>query len=309
MSNITPNEIASFVSLKQRENLKGWTIRGQLSVLSSIFNYSARHLGLVGVNPVSLLDRVERPSCDDESEKRILSGQDLFRLVSVVEDEYRPVFLLAAETGARLSEVLGIVWSEVDFDEQTITFTHQLGRDGTRQPLKTKRSRRCIEITPSLVTMLRKLRLASEKSHDHDLVFVSRTLKPHDQRNIGGRVLARAVKNAGLQALEHDGKLVVPAPTFHDFRHTHASALIAQGWDIAEVSARLGHSNVATTLRIYAHEFDAAGRSYHRRDRLASLYGSLEASAEAPERDRVAQHGTAEYPNARGLRAAGDAAG
>jgi integrase len=70
--------------------------------------------------------------------------------------------------------------------------------------------------------------------------------------------------------------------TFHSLRHSHASALIAAGWDIAEVSARLGHSSVATTQRIYVHQFDAAGRSDHRRDRLARLYsGKVEADVEA----------------------------
>jgi integrase len=60
----------------------------------------------------------------------------------------------------------------------------------------------------------------------------------------------------------------------HALRHSHASALIAAGWDIAEVSARLGHSSIATTQRIYVHQFDAARRSEDRRKRLAALYGA-----------------------------------
>ena len=72
---------------------------------------------------------------------------------------------------------------------------------------------------------------------------------PHDQRNIGGRVMARAVERAGLEAVQRDGRTVEPAPTFHSLRHSHGSALIAAGWDIEEISARLGHSNVATTQR------------------------------------------------------------
>ena len=193
---------------------------------------------------------------------------------------------LAAETGARLSEILGLIWQEIDFEGQTIMLTYQLGRDGRRHPLKTKRSRRVIEITPSMISTLRKLKIASQKSGDQDFVFVSRAGTAHDQRNIGGRVLARAVKRAGLEAVERDGEIVLPAPTFHDLRHTHASALIAQGWDIAEVSARLGHSSVATTMRIYAHQYDAANRTDERRSRLASLYGSpMENAMEKTDRD------------------------
>ncbi len=114
--------------------------------------------------------------------------------------------------------------------------------------------------------------MASPRSADHDLVFLSRRQTPHDHRNIGGRVLTRAVKRAGLEAVERDGRVATPAPTFHDLRHSHASALIAQGWDIEEVSARLGHADTAITQRVYVHEFDRAKRSTDRRARLGKLY-------------------------------------
>ena len=70
------------------------------------------------------------------------------------------------------------------------------------------------------------------------------------------------------------GEVVLHAPTFHDLRHTHASALIAQGWDIEEVSARLGHANVAVTQHEYVHAFDAVRRSDERRSKLDRLYGN-----------------------------------
>ena len=84
-------------------------------------------------------------------------------------------------------------------------------------------------------------------------------------------MLARAVKRSGLEATPE-----LPAPTFHCLRYTHGSALIAAGWDIEEVSARLGHSDIATTMRIYIHAYDSARRSDERRDRLAALYGTTQ---------------------------------
>jgi uncharacterized membrane protein len=100
--------------------------------------------------------------------------------------------------------------------------------------------------------------------------------------------------------------VVQPAPTFHDLRHTHASALIAQGWDIEEVSKRLGHANVAITQRTYVHEFDAAGRSQDRRDRLAKLY-SVEAPVEATDHSNRQQTGQAHAAEVRELRVSGGA--
>jgi integrase len=271
---ITPGDVAKYVSDQQAAGLKGWTIKGHLTVLSSVFTYAARHLGFVGTNPVSLLDRVERPSSDDEKPKRILTGEELARLLDGVDAEYRVLFDLAAETGARLAEALGLVWEDVDLDAETVTFTHQLDRKGQRQPLKTKRSRRCLEVTPVLVSKLRAHKLASPYSASHDLVFASRAGTGLDHRNVGGRILRRAVERAGLETVtDARGEVAVPAPTFHALRHSHASALIAAGWDIEEVSARLGHTSVATTQRIYVHQFDAARRSDDRRNRLAALYG------------------------------------
>lgn len=272
MTDVTPTDIAAYVSRKQKEGLKGWTIKGHLTVLSAIFTYSARHLGLVGVNPVGLLDRVERPSIEDQRPKRVLSADELLRLLEAVDEHWRLLFEVAAETGGRLAEVLGLAWEDVELDAATLTYRVQLDRSGRRVPLKTTRSRRCLEVTAPLASKLRAYKLASAHSSRHDLVFCSREGRGLDHRNIGGRVLARAVKRAGLEAVEQDGNVVLPAPTFHSLRHSHGSALIAAGWDIEEVSARLGHANVGTTQRSYVHAYDAARRSEQRRDRLASMY-------------------------------------
>jgi integrase len=282
LSDVTPTDVAAYVSAMQAAGFKGWTIKGHLTVLSSIYTYSARHLGLVGVNPVSLLDRVERPSSDDEKPKRILTADELRALLDGIDSDYRALFELGSVTGARLAEVLGLAWKNVDFEAQTVTFTHQLDRNGQRAPLKTKRSRRVLELTPQLILTLRRHKLATVYSGPHDLVFTSKTGRGHDHRNIGGRVLSRAVRRAGLQAVERNGMTIQPAPTFHALRHSHASTLIAAGWDIAEVSARLGHSSIATTQRIYVHRFDAARRSDDRRNRLAVLYGETAQLAAAP---------------------------
>lgn len=244
-------------------------------MLSGIYQHAGRHLGFVGANPVALLDRVEKPGTHDERPKRVLSAEELRRLLSAVEDRYRLLFELEAETGARLGEVLGIVWSEVDLEKGSVTFTHQLAKGGGgRVPLKTTRSRRTIEVTPELTAKLREAKVAAARSGPHDFVFATRTGTPHDHRNIGGRVLKRAVKLAGLEAVVRDGRIVEPAPTFHDLRHSHGSALIGAGFDMEEVSARLGHSTVATTMKEYVHEYDAARRSEQRRSRLAQLYSS-----------------------------------
>ena len=271
LTDVSAADVAAFVSFQQRAGLKGWTVKGHVAVLSAVYAYAGRHLGYTGVNPASLLDRVERPSLSDEQPKRILSRDEVGRLLAATTDTYRLMFELAAETGARQSEVLGLTWGDGDTGEGTIRFTAQLDRDGRRVPLKTARSRRSVEITGELAGKLRALKIESAQSGKHDYVFTTRTGSPHGHRNVA-RALRRAADDAGLGDVERDGEVVEHAPSMHSLRHSHGSALIAAGWDIEEVSARLGHADVATTLRAYVHEYDAARRSDDRRGRLAALY-------------------------------------
>ena len=103
-------------------------------------------------------------------------------------------------------------------------------------------------------------------------MFRNRAGRPFDRRNLT-RELAAAAERAGI----------APAPTFHDLRHSHASAWIAAGGDLVELSARLGHGNPAITASVYSHEFEVARRSHERRARLDAIYGSTVAAQERSE--------------------------
>jgi integrase len=137
--------------------------------LGRVFDYAARHLDWHGSNPVRDLEKDERPR-DDEREKRILSSDELGRLLDSVENRHRIIFTFAAATGARLGEVLGIRWHALDFDNGTVHLSHQLDRRGEYVALKTTRSRRTIEIPPSLIGELRAHKMRAPFSGDHDYV-------------------------------------------------------------------------------------------------------------------------------------------
>lgn len=64
----------------------------------------------------------------------------------------------------RLGEVLGLEWQHVDFDEGSLNVEQQLTRKGKRSKLKTRRSRRWIEVTPALISRLRTAKMASPAS-------------------------------------------------------------------------------------------------------------------------------------------------
>lgn len=244
-----------------------WAIRGSLVPAGRVFDFARRRLGWQGVNPVRQLDRSERPRLRD-AERRILSREELDRLIGAADPPYRQIIATAAGLGTRLGETLGLTWADVELEIGTVAVRAQANRQGERVPLKTARSRRVIEAPGSLIAMLREHKVASSCSRPADFVFATRTGRAFDQRD----VTRRGLKAAGMKArLDTGGQRL---PTFHSLRHAHASAWIAAGGDLVELSARLGHRDPSITAAIYSHEFEAQARSIDRRTRLDEIYGA-----------------------------------
>jgi len=214
--------------------------------------------------------------------------------------------MTAAVTGARESELLGLVWEDVDLgkpDEAAISFEHQVDRQGQRVALKTDESRRIVEIPRQLARLLLQHRASSAHSTNSAFVFATRTGRAIGQRNVL-RELRRAQKAATdakgrptfpvlHEVDERSWALPVPRgalPNFHSFRHTAASEAIAGGDGAEEVSWMLGHKNSNVTRSVYVQEIKNAERSAKRRGKLESRYGRLLESdpRDAPsEDDRV----------------------
>jgi integrase len=273
LSAISSSDIATYLARQEASGVKGWTRRGRMTVLSGVFSYAARHLGFAGQNPVRALDQVERPSIADEAPKRVLTDDELAALIAAFRPEERLLFQLIAETGLRKSEAAGLTWSNIDVEAMTLTVDGQLDHSSqARVQTKTRRSVRTVVLTPALAGRLREHQLASGRPGDHALVFRRRSGLPWNYSSIDAR-MRTARNNAGLKPISApDGVVIARAPVPHDLRHTHASRLIAAGFDIAEVAARLGDS-IKTVLAVYAHEWDAVARREGQRDRLSDLYG------------------------------------
>jgi integrase len=116
----------------------------------------------------------------------------------------------------------------------------------------------------SLVSTLRAHKLASPYSKPNHYVFATVTGEPFGHRTVTKQGLTAACRRADLAK---------PWPTFHELRHAHASAWIAEGGDLVELSSRLGHADPSITAGVYSHEFEAAARSAERRARLDAMYG------------------------------------
>jgi integrase len=96
-----------------------WAVRGALVPAGRIFDFARRRLSWAGINPVRALDRSERPRLT-EKERRILSRDELQRLIAAAQSPYREIIATAAGLGTRLGETLGITWDDVDLDAGTV---------------------------------------------------------------------------------------------------------------------------------------------------------------------------------------------
>ena len=116
----------------------------------------------------------------------------------------------------------------------------------SRSTTKTRSSVRSIPIPDALVHTL--LESKRDDAGDGDFVFPGRNQqRPISYWNFHDRGWRPTLKLAGL-----DGESI----TIHDLRHACASLLIAQGLSPVDVAAHLGHSQVTTTLNVYAHLFN-----------------------------------------------------
>jgi integrase len=79
MTDIGPADVAKYVTAKENAGLAGKTIGAHLNVLSAVFDYATRHLGLASTNPVTSLDRVERPSGARKRDLYVMTPSELTR--------------------------------------------------------------------------------------------------------------------------------------------------------------------------------------------------------------------------------------
>ena len=177
-------------------------------------------------------------------------------------------------SGLRRGELIPLVWSDIDFEEHTITVSKSVKLIGNRvvqkDGAKSKSGRRVIDIPSKLVEYL-KQEYQSEKSKENINVLVFPDPKSGDMfnserwRNLWDRYLIALNDKYGIhhaRTRKEDGKkqrvskvtmLTIPNITAHWLRHTFCTMLYLSGVDVLTAKEQMGHSSVETTLKIYTH--------------------------------------------------------
>jgi integrase len=208
---------------------------------------------LISYNPS---DAVTPPKVTKD-EIVVLSRQELLTMLeSLSKLRIRNIVFLAASTGMRRSELLGLRWCDVDMDggyltvNQVLQQTNEHGLQFTAP--KTKSSRRKIAIPSPTTAMLKKWKVKQDQEHlklgagkdTKRLVFTRRDGEPYSPRAIS-KEFERLIAAMDITQI-----------TLHGLRHTHISHLLRDNVNVKVVSARAGHASASITLDIYGHLID-----------------------------------------------------
>jgi integrase len=215
-----------------------------------------------GYVPRNVCDVVDAPRVQ-QREMHPPTAVDVAALLDAAgADPLLTLWTLAAYTGARQGELLGLQWSDLDLDAGALTIQRTLlqttrGGIPAYAPPKTAKSRRTIALPEEAVDALRqhrqqqladRLTLGSDYA-GNNLVFATALGTPLLHSNVH-RSFKAALTRAGL----------AQTVRFHDLRHAHATSLRAGGIDLKTVSERLGHSNIGITGDLYTHAVAQADR-------------------------------------------------
>lgn len=234
-------------SSRQRiDGKKDSTIKRYLNSLHAVLS-KAVEWGVIDAHPLLGMKRIKT---DDIGRVRFLSADENKRLLSAIDDReekrrqardsgnkwrkerglalyqdlreqaftdyLKPIVLLAMNTGMRMGEIVGLLWSDVDLDNRILTVRGEISKSS-----KTRH----IPLNSIVSDMLNEWR----KQSSHDYVF-----------NIGSfqKSWRSLVKSAQIDDFR-----------FHDLRHDFASRLAMSGVDLRTIQELLGHANLNMTLR------------------------------------------------------------
>jgi integrase len=248
LAKLTPQHVQALLNAKSQEGLSPRSVQYLRAILRRALTQAVRW-GMVARNVAALSDapRVERATFEPFSPEEARAF-----LVAVRGNRLEALYTVAMALGLRQGEALGLRWQDIDFSRGTMRVVMQMQRIDGRLTLvepKTKESRRTMSLPTIAIQALHEHRVrqleerlsAGERWQDHGLVFCTTRGTPICAVNLS-REYHRLLGRHGLRRIR-----------FHDLRHTCATLLLVQGVDPRVIMDLLGHSQISTTMDIYAH--------------------------------------------------------
>jgi integrase len=251
---ITSDDINGFYA-EQLKIVKATSVHQYHANIIKALKY-ANDNGLIQHSP---LEKVKRPKAERYIGK-FLKQSEIVKLFEAVKGHKLELgVILGAFYGLRRGEILGLQWSAIDFEANTITIKHTVTPafvDGkgviiADDTTKTISSRRTLPLVPSFRAKL----LAIKAEQEENRRLCGKSYNKAEGKYIytdplGNRINVQYLSKELPKFLEkHD----LPVIRFHDLRHSCASLLLANGVSMKQIQEWLGHSDFSITANTYAH--------------------------------------------------------
>jgi integrase len=252
INKISDSDLSAIYSAKRAQGLHWRTVKRVHEVARMAFRYAVEkgYTDYIPANfswPTSNIFASTMQTWSPEQIRHFL-----FEVPEVQADPLYPAFVLVCSTGMRKGELLGLYWSDIDFNLGTVTIQRQAvnsrNREGVKlQPTKTGKSR-TITLDPFTIEVLRRHKVTATT----ELVF----------RNPNADILYGAAKRKSefvipdsLTKRFHRLTRVARLPQirFHDLRHSYITAGLKAGTHPKLMASRAGHDKVSTTMDLYTH--------------------------------------------------------
>jgi integrase len=208
------------------------------NVMSVLFNHACRY-EFFDRNPIRLV----RQGAKRKTVPNVLTPDEIKTLVNGLELREKTLVLLAASTGLRQSELFGLKWGDINFDDRTVYVTRSIVC-GVVGPCKTESSQKPVPVHPLIVETLLKWRDQQPYRKPDNWVFASRRYrgrKPYWGQAILRKFIRPKAQELGIQ--KRFG--------WHTFRHTYSTLLRSVGTEFKVMQELLRHSSLRSTLDVY----------------------------------------------------------
>ncbi|MCT1507034.1 tyrosine-type recombinase/integrase [Staphylococcus hominis] len=238
-------------------------VTGIMTTTNMIFKY-ALEMRLIKTLPTENIKRPKKKVTVEELEgneikQKFLEKEELVQFLEVAKNYHAPknsfeLFTTLAYTGLRIGELQALKWSDIDFDNNTISITKTYFNPTNHKkkyqllPPKTESSVGKISVDHNVIEMLKDYKLNVQDTWKNEL-YVDNNFVFTD---VNGYPLVLTKLQNWIQAIMQKTDITNKQISTHSFRHTHCALLIEAGVHIKEIQERLRHKDITTTMNIYA---------------------------------------------------------
>ena len=236
MRQIDAGDMQRIIAAMDADNFDPKTIRNLWATVRLMWDAALAQKYVDQVLPKPKLPRLVKKT------PRFFRHDEIARIIASSEAELRVFYWLAAESGLRQGELVGLTVTDIESDKLKV---NQSVWGGKVQTPKTTNAIRTIALSPQLVDLVWE-QIVRQRAKGHEFLFSTRTGRPWDPNLLRQRRLHPLLK-----------KLKIQQAGFHAFRHFNASMLDSLRVPLKVIQERLGHALTGSfTLDVYGHSLD-----------------------------------------------------